>query len=58
LRFQSRRRTLVARLNEAGHLKRKQVVVAAMRKLLVLGFGVPRTGKQFDPAFIMPAWAL
>ena len=33
----------------------KQIVVAAMRKLLVLCFGVLKTGKPFDPAIAMPA---
>ena len=46
---------LVARLKNAGRLKPKQIVVAAMRKLLVLCFGVLKTGKRFDPAFAMPA---
>jgi hypothetical protein len=33
----------------------RQIVVAAMRKLLVLCFGVLKTGKRFDPAIAMPA---
>ena len=33
-----------------GRLKGKQIVIAAMRKLLVLCFGVLKTGKEFDPA--------
>ena len=33
----------------------KQIVVAAMRKLLVICFGVLKTGKPFDPAIAMPA---
>ena len=41
---------LVARLKARGRLKPKQIVVAAMRKLLVLCFGVLKTGKPFDPA--------
>lgn len=41
---------LVARLKSQGRLKPKQIVVAAMRKLLVLCFGVLKTGKPFDPA--------
>ena len=44
---------LVARLKSAGRLKSKQTVVAAMRKLLVLGFGVLKTGKRFDRAIAM-----
>ena len=46
---------LVARLKNAGRLKPKQIVVAAMRKLLVICFGVLKTGKPFDPAVAMPA---
>jgi hypothetical protein len=40
-----------------GHrrLKPKQIVVGAMRKLLVICFGVLKTGKPFDPAIAMPA---
>ncbi len=41
---------LVARLKSAARLKPKQIVVAAMRKLLVICFGVLKTGKRFDPA--------
>jgi transposase len=44
---------LVTRLKSRGRLKPKQIVVAAMRKLLVLCFGVPKTGKPFDPAIAM-----
>ncbi len=40
---------LVTRLKSRGRLKPKQIVVAAMRKLLVLCFGVLKTGKPFDP---------
>jgi hypothetical protein len=40
----------VTRLKSRGRLKPKQIVVAAMRKLLVLCFGVLKTGKPFDPA--------
>ena len=46
---------LVERLKKAGRLKPKQIVVAAMRKLLVICFGVLKTGKPFDPAIAMPA---
>jgi transposase len=46
---------LVARLKNAGRLKPKQIVVAAMRKLLVICFGVLKTGKVFDAAIAMPA---
>jgi hypothetical protein len=45
------------RLEEAGRLKPKQIVVAAMRKLLVACFGVLKTGKPFDPAIAVPARA-
>ena len=41
---------LVGRLKARGRLKGKQIVIAAMRKLLVLCFGVLKTGKEFDPA--------
>jgi transposase len=46
---------LVARLKSASRLKPKQIVVAAMRKLLVICFGVLKTGQRFDPALAMPA---
>jgi transposase len=41
---------LVDRLKARGRLKGKQIVIAAMRKLLVLCFGVLKTSKEFDPA--------
>ena len=44
---------LVTRLKSRGRLKPKQIVVAAMGKLLVLCFGVLKTGKPFDPAIAM-----
>ena len=44
---------LVDRLKAQGRLKGKQIVIAAMRKLLVLCFGVLKTGKEFDPAMVM-----
>ena len=37
---------LVARLKQAGRLKPKQIVVAAMRKLLVICFGVSRPASR------------
>ncbi len=46
---------LAARLREKGRLKGKQIVVAAMRKLLTICFGVLKTGKHFDPALAMAA---
>jgi transposase len=41
---------LVSRLKSRGRLSPKQIIVAAMRKLLVLCFGVLKTGKPFNPA--------
>ena len=55
MRFNPAIAALVARLRNAGRLKPKQIVVAAMRKLLVICFGVLKTGKPFDPAIAMPA---
>ena len=55
MRFNPAIAALVARLRNAGRLKPKQIVVAAMRKLLVICFGVFKTGKPFDPAIAMPA---
>jgi hypothetical protein len=43
----------VTRLKSRGRLKPKQIVVAAMRKLLTLCFGVLKTGKPFDSAIAM-----
>jgi hypothetical protein len=54
MRFNPAVAALVARLRSAGRLKPKQIVVAAMRKLLVLCFGVLKTGKSFDSAIAMP----
>src|SRR4051812_29082418 len=42
---------LVDRLK--GRLKGKQIVVAAMRKLLVICFGVLKSGKEFDPTIAL-----
>jgi transposase len=44
---------LVTRLKAQGRFKPKQIVVAAMRKVLVLCFGVLKTGKPFDSAIAM-----
>jgi transposase len=55
MRFNPAVAALAARLKSTGRLKPKQIVVAAMRKLLVLCFGVLKTGKRFDPAIAMPA---
>jgi transposase len=41
---------LVNRLKAQGRLKGKQLVVAAMRKLLILCHGVLKSGKPFDPS--------
>ncbi len=46
---------LVARLRAQGRLTPKQVLVAAMRKLLVICFGVLKTGRPFDATRAMPA---
>jgi transposase len=46
---------LVARLRAQGRLCGKQIVIAAMRKLLVICFGVLKSGKTFDAALAMPA---
>jgi transposase len=45
---------LVTRLKSRGRLNGKQIVIAAMRKLLVLCFGVLKTGKPFDPKKALP----
>jgi transposase len=45
---------LIARLRARGRLRGKQLVVAAMRKLLVICFGVLKSGKPFDAALAMP----
>jgi transposase len=55
MRFNPAVAALVARLRTAGRLKPKQIVIAAMRKLLVLCFGVLKTVKPFDPSIAMPA---
>jgi len=54
MRFNPVVAALAARVKSAGRLKPKQIVVAAMRKLLVLCFGVLKTGTPFDPAIAMP----
>jgi transposase len=55
MRFNPAVAALVAHLKQAGRLTPKQMVVAAMRKLLVKCFGVLKTAKPFDPAIAMPA---
>ncbi len=44
---------LVDRLKAQGRLKGNQIVVAAMRKLLMICFGVLKSGKDFNPAVAM-----
>jgi transposase len=44
---------LATRLKSRGRLNPMQIVVAAMRKLLVLCFGVLKSGRPFDPAIVM-----
>ena len=53
MRYNSAIVALVSRLKSRGRLKPKQIVVAAMRKLLVLCFGVLKTGRPFDAAIAM-----
>jgi len=53
MRFNPAIVALVTRLKSRGRLNPKQIVVAAMRKLLVLCFGVLKTGKPFDPVIAM-----
>ncbi len=53
MRFNPAVVALVGRLKAGGRLKPKQIVVAAMRKLLVLCFGVLKSGRPFDPKIAM-----
>jgi hypothetical protein len=53
MRYNSAIVALVTRLKSRGRLKPKQIVVAAMRKRLVLCFGVLKTGRPFDAAIAM-----
>jgi hypothetical protein len=46
---------LAARLRAKGRLTPKQILIAAMRKLLVICFGVLKSGRPFDAALAMPA---
>ena len=46
---------LADRLRAQGRLTPKQILIAAMRKLLVICFGVLKTGRPFDAALAMPA---
>lgn len=52
MRHNSIVRALVYRMEERGK-KRKTIVVAAMRKLIHLAFGVLKTGLPFDPNYIV-----
>ena len=45
---------LAARLHAQGRLTPKQILVAAMRKLLVICFGVLKSGQPFNAARAMP----
>ena len=46
---------LAARLRAQRRLRPKQILIAAMRKLLVICFGVLKSGRPFDAALAMPA---
>jgi transposase len=45
---------LAQRLRAAGRLKPKQILIAAMRKLLVICFGVLKSGTPFNADLAMP----
>jgi len=45
---------LAARLHAKGRLTPKQILIAAMRKLLVICFGVLKSGRPFDATLAMP----
>jgi hypothetical protein len=47
-------RTVLEELSRDDRLKPKQILVAAMRKLLVICFGVLKSGKAFDSALALP----
>ncbi len=46
---------LAARLRVQGRLKPKQILIAAMPKLLVIYCGVRKTGRSCDAALGMPS---
>lgn len=50
LRFNPIIKSLAERLGERGKAK-MSIIAAAMRKLLVLAYGVLKSGKPFDPAY-------
>jgi len=47
-------RTVLEELARDDLLKPKQILVAAMRKLLVICFGALKSGRAFDPALALP----
>jgi transposase len=51
VRFNPLVKDLSDRLAARGRLKPKQIIAAAMRKLLQLCYGVLKTGKPFDPEY-------
>jgi len=53
MRYNEAVAALATRLRAKGKLKGKQIVVAAMRKLLVICFGVLKTKKPFDAKIAM-----
>jgi transposase len=53
LRFNPIIKSLAERLGERGKAK-MSIIAAAMRKLLVLAYGVLKSGLPFDPAYIAP----
>jgi len=55
MRYNKAVAALAERLRVQGRLSGKQIVIAAMRKLLVLCFGVLKSGKKFDATLAMPA---
>jgi transposase len=53
LRYNPIVKSLGARLQERGKAK-MSIIAAAMRKLLVLAYGVLKSGQPFDPAYVTP----
>jgi transposase len=51
VRFNPLVKDLSDRLAARGRLKPKQIIAAAMRKLLQLCYGVLKTGQPFDPEY-------
>ncbi len=54
MRYNKAIAVFIKRLRERGRLSGKQLVIAAMRKLLVICFGVLKSGKAFDAEIAMP----